>query len=89
MARRILGPLPERAQVEAEEFAHAALGVFNFAVHLASGQIDELRRQISDERLEAEALFKFRTRVALCRAHRIMRRLAKAGRRAKAGEWCG
>ena len=72
ITRRVLGPLPERAQIKAEAFAHAALGVFDFGVHLAGGQIDKLRRHIGDDCLEAQALFKLRARADGWRRHRMI-----------------
>jgi len=60
IARRVARPLPERAHIDAEAFADAALGVFNFVIHLARGEVHEFRRQIGNERLEAQARLEFR-----------------------------
>jgi hypothetical protein len=64
--------LPERAKADPREFAHTALGACNFAVHLPGRQIDESRRQIGDERLEAQAVFEFGTQGGVFRAHRMV-----------------
>jgi hypothetical protein len=44
----------------------------NFAVHLPCGQIDEFRRQIGNERLEAQAVFEFGTQGGVFRVHRMV-----------------
>ena len=58
-SRRLGRPLPKRTQVQAEALADAALGVFNLGVDLVSGKVDELQREIGDERLKTQACFEF------------------------------
>ena len=70
--RSLIRPLPKRRKIEAEQLADAALGIHDLAVHLAGGQIDEFRRKIGDQRLEAQALFEFRMRVDGYRRHRLI-----------------
>ena len=78
-----------RRMIEAEQFRDAALGVHDLTVNFAGWEVDEFRRKISDQRLEAQALFKFWTRVGLFRGHRIVRRVAKGGGRAKGQKGAG
>ena len=52
-----LRDLPECGAIKIEEFADAALGVFNFAVYLVSGQVDKARRQFGQQRLKLQPLF--------------------------------
>ena len=58
-SRRLGRPLPKRRQVQAEALADAALGVFNLGVDLVGGKVDELQREIGDQRLESQACFEF------------------------------
>jgi hypothetical protein len=44
--------LPKCGAVKIEEFADAALGVFNLAVYPVSGQVDKARRKLGQERFE-------------------------------------
>ena len=71
--RVLVRPLPKRRHVEAEKLAEAALGIHDLTVHLVGGHIHKSRRQIGQQRLEAQALFQFRGRVGVFRAHRIIR----------------
>ena len=58
-SRRLGRPLPKRTQVQAEALADASLGVFNLGVDLVGGKVDELQREIGDERLRMQACFEF------------------------------
>ena len=51
--------LPKCGAVKIEEFADAALGVFNLAVYPVGGQVDKARRDLSQERLEPELFLQF------------------------------
>jgi hypothetical protein len=52
-----LTDLPKCGAVKIEEFADAALGVFNLAVYPVSGQVDEARRDFGQQRLKLQPLF--------------------------------
>jgi hypothetical protein len=58
------------SEVEVERIADGALGIDDPAVHLASGQADEFRRQVGNQRFEAQALFEFRTPTGVSDVHR-------------------
>ena len=45
-------PLPQRGQIQSEAFANAALGLLDLGLHLLGRQVDELGRQIDQQRLE-------------------------------------
>jgi len=47
-------PFPKRREIDAENLADAALHLFDLAVHLARGQVDEPGREVGDQRLELE-----------------------------------
>jgi hypothetical protein len=49
--------LPKCGAVKIEEFADAALGVFNLAVYPVSGQVDEASRDFGQQRLKLQPLF--------------------------------
>jgi hypothetical protein len=51
--------LCEGGTIKVEELADAALGAFNFAVYLVSGQVDKPRRGFGQKRLEPQPLFQF------------------------------
>ena len=51
--RLSLKDLPEGGAIKVQEFADAALGAFNFIVYPIGGQIDKLRRDFGQERLES------------------------------------
>ena len=57
--RRVEFPLPEDADVQSQTFADAALGVLDLAVHLRGREVDELRRELGEQRLKPQALFQF------------------------------
>jgi len=63
--------LPEYGAVKIEEFADAALGVYNCAVYLADGQVDKAGRDLDQQRLEAQALFQFMLQVGIRLPHGI------------------
>ena len=64
--------LPPEAARDRDVWRHYGVkSALNFPLS-AGGQIDKLRRQIGDERLEAQALLKFRTRVYGWRRHRLI-----------------
>ena len=56
-SRRLDRPLPQRRQIQPEEFADAPLGVPDLAVNLVDWEINELDRQIGQQGLELQALF--------------------------------
>ncbi len=49
--------LPKCGTVKGEEFADAALGVFDFAVYPVSRQIDKMRGKFGQERLKLQPFF--------------------------------
>jgi hypothetical protein len=49
--------LPKCGAVKIEEFADAALGLFNLAVYPVSGQVDKERRDFGQQRLKLQPLF--------------------------------
>jgi hypothetical protein len=51
--------LPEGGTIKVEEFAHAALGGFDFVVYLVSGKIDEECRNFGQQPFERQQLVKF------------------------------
>ena len=52
-----LTDLPKCGAVKIEQFADAALGVFNVAVYPVSGQVDKAHRQLGQQRLKLQPLF--------------------------------
>ncbi len=58
-SRRLGRPLPEAGQIDPEALADATLGVPDQAVYIRGGNVDKLRRQIGDQRLESQAGFEF------------------------------
>ena len=70
--RGIVGKLPEHQKIEVEKLADAALGVHDFTVHLAGGQINEFGRKIGEQGLEAQALFKLGERVGIFPVHGLV-----------------
>jgi hypothetical protein len=48
--------LKKRGTVKIEEFADAALGIFNVAVYPVGGQIYKVRRQLGQQRLKPQPL---------------------------------
>ena len=51
------GDLEKCGAVKIEEFADAALGVFDFAVYLVSGEIDKKCRNLGQQPFEPQRLF--------------------------------
>ena len=63
MVRILSRDLPERRVIKRKTLADGMLGIFNFGIHLAGGQVYESSRNLREQRLKAQALFQFRAEV--------------------------
>ncbi len=58
--RAVVGELKQRASIEIEGFDDAALRILDRAIDEVRVEVDELGRQIRDERLESEPILERR-----------------------------
>ena len=75
-----LRDLPQCGAVKIEEFADAALGVFNLAVHPVGGQVDKASRDFGQQRLKPDLFLQFQSVLpALQGIHKDLTQQAQPG----------